>query len=133
MQSGIRLMIETLLESYIVFWKAWIIELMLSYPPVIIPNIPKKRMKESLIITVFVSFSSAWYVTISNSGGIIRANVVLLTAPTRDMNSPRNGIASARITVKKLWQYKIGLKIIRKIEKLHDIFHMFQNRWQQFH
>lgn len=73
---------------------------MLSYPPVIIPNIPSKRMNESLNITGLVSFSYAKNDTISKSGGIIKANVVLLTAPTREMKSPKNGIASARITVK---------------------------------
>lgn len=36
--------------------------------------------------------------TISKVGGIINAKVVLLTAPTSEMKSPKNGIASAKIT-----------------------------------
>lgn len=43
--------------------------------------------------------------TISKSGGIIKANVVLLTAPTSEMKSPKNGIASAKITEKIKMNY----------------------------
>lgn len=85
------------------------IEVILSYVPVMKPKRPIKTIKISFDIVQMPKDAFCQHTTISMIGGNINARAVLLTAPTSDINKPSWGIASARITVTIFLQIYIKL------------------------